>query len=138
MGVSNAVDPDRKACLDSGMIAYKAADLVWATRIKETAEALGLSARPTRSVETLRERLADSDVRALVVDLDAGDAVEFLAEGSAAIAEAGRRVRVVAFGPHVKKDLLQDARDAGAAEVMTNGAFASDLPEILIRLEGRG
>lgn len=133
------------------MIAYAAADLIWATRIKATAEAVGLSARPVRSVEMLLERFADSDVRALVVDLSAADlALELIRKvreleagerpGSPSESAPGRArasVRVLAFGPHVAKELFQAARDAGADEVMPNGAFDRSMPEILLALETR-
>src|SRR5688572_17399647 len=53
------------------MIVYCAADLLWATRIKATADSLAIPCRPARSVDMLKARLADSDVRAVIVDLDA-------------------------------------------------------------------
>lgn len=56
------------------MILYLCADLLWGTRIKSTADAIGVPCRPARTPDMLRARLADSPVRALIVDLDAGDA----------------------------------------------------------------
>lgn len=53
------------------MIVFHAADLLWASKIKGTAEALGLPARPVRTLEMLEARLGDSPVTALIVDLDA-------------------------------------------------------------------
>jgi hypothetical protein len=41
----------------------------------------------------------------------------------------------MAWGPHVAKDLLQAARDAGADEVMTNGAMEHNLEDVLLRLD---
>lgn len=129
------------------MIAYTAADLIWASRIKATAEAMGLSARPVRSGEMLRQRFADSDVRALVVDLAAaGLALELIRQvrereaGERPVSAPGSkiaRVRVLAFGPHVEKALFQAARDAGADEVLPNGAFDRSMPDILLALETR-
>lgn len=137
------------------MIAYFASDLVWATRIKSTAEALGLAARPVRSVDMLRDRFMDSAVTSLVVDL-AGDvplALDIVREtrrlcrelggsttgggGNKArpLGTAGGPVRIVAFGPHVEREALQAARDAGADDVMTRGAFSNNLPDVLVRLE---
>jgi hypothetical protein len=55
------------------MVLYCAADLLWATRIKSTADALGVPCRPARTVEMLEARLSDSPVRALLVDLEAGE-----------------------------------------------------------------
>ncbi|MEM1329062.1 MAG: hypothetical protein AAGG07_00730 [Planctomycetota bacterium] len=118
------------------MILYKAADLIWATRIKETADALGLPCRPARNPDMLDARLAEGPVAAFLLDLHADDALDLLMHLRAA--DASPKPRVLAFGPHVRKELLQAARDGGADEVMTNGAFEHDLPEVLIRLAGRG
>jgi hypothetical protein len=118
------------------MILYAAADLVWASKIKATADALGVPARPVRTLEMLEARLGDTSPVALLVDLDKGE------EGLALIqrlrgptaTDAQRAVRVLAWGPHVAKDLLQSAREAGADDVMTRGAFDAHLEEVLLRL----
>ena len=114
------------------MILYAAADLLWATRIKATADALGVPCRPARNAAMLRARLADSPVRALIVDLEAETGLDLIA---LARAEGGSGVRVLAFGPHVQKDRLQAARDAGADEVLTRGAFDHALPDLLVSLD---
>jgi len=125
------------------MILFKAADLLWATRIKQTADALGLPCRPARTPDMLRDRLADSEVAALLVDLaaeqDALDLVRWLRDQERAGDGGGPGpVRVVAFGPHVRKDLFDQARDAGADEVLTNGALDANLGDVLLSLAGRG
>lgn len=115
------------------MIAYFAADLLWATRIKGCAEDMGIPARPVRSPEMLGARLADSDVRALVVDLDSPETAlalirhlrEYEAQGG------GRRVRIVAFGPHVGVEALNAASAAGADKVLARGAFSAHMPALL-------
>ncbi|MEI7658494.1 MAG: hypothetical protein WCK33_10550 [Phycisphaerae bacterium] len=121
------------------MILFAAADLIWATRIKGVADALDVPARPARDLGMLEARLADCEVCGMVVDLDKeADAIELirrLRDPRATPAE--RAIRIVAFGPHVRRDLLQQARDAGADEVMTRGAFDHGLDVILLRLAGR-
>lgn len=116
------------------MVLYSAADLIWASKIKGVADQLGVACRPVRSTQMLAERLADSDVRGLVLDLDAPDRAWELLGHLAQSPEVRRGVRVVAFGPHVAKDLLQEARDRGADEVMTRGAFDHQLPDLLVAL----
>ena len=120
------------------MILYQAADLLWATRIKGTAEALGIAARPARTVEMLEARLADSPVRALVVDLDAPEAalllINRLRGPNATPTE--RSVRLLAFGPHVAVEAFEAARRAGADRVLARGAFARHLPDWLKALDG--
>lgn len=120
------------------MILYLAADLIWASKIKATADALGVACRPVRNMEMLEARLADSEVRALVVDLDVAEMaltmVKRVKGDGEAGKEAGRAIRVLAFGPHVVRDALQAARDAGADEVLTRGAFDHNMDDILIAL----
>ncbi len=120
------------------MILYHAADLFWATRIKGTAEALGIAARPARTVEMLEARLADSPVKALVVDLDAlQTAVELIQHLRGPNATPPQRaVRVLAFGPHVATEAFEAARLAGADRVLARGAFARHLPDWLRALDG--
>jgi len=109
-------------------ILYCAADLIWATRIKATAEALSLNARPVRNADMLTARLADSQIRGLILDLDAGPvAFDLLAQARVAT----NPIPVVVFGPHVAVDLLERARAGGADQVMPRGAFDKGLPEIL-------
>jgi len=132
------------------MILYLAADLIWATKIKGAADALDLPCRPVRDLAMLEARLADSPVRALLLDLDASDTalamLERLRSGRpvdpppAADATATTdpaRIRTIAFGPHVAKDLFQQARDAGADEVLPRGALERSLPDVLLALAGR-
>lgn len=122
------------------MILYMAADLIWATRIRCSAEALGITARPVRDLEALKARLHDSEPVALLVDLDnAPLAIEMIRHlRGDSNNERHLRIRLVAWGPHVAKDLLQQARHAGADEVLPRGVFEHHLDEILLRLAGRG
>lgn len=121
------------------MILYVCTDLLWATRIKSTAEAIGLAARPVRSLEMLEARLADSDVRALVVDLETEDlGLELIARLRGPDAtDADRAVQVLAFGPHVMTELFAKAKQAGADRAIARGGFAANLPEVLKALDGR-
>lgn len=117
------------------MILYFAADLIWASKIKATANALGLAARPVRTLEMLEARLADAEPVALLLDLDAADpALAMLARVRDPARPTARRLKVLAWGPHVATDLLQKARDLGADEVLTRGAFDHAMDDILPRL----
>ena len=121
-------------------ILYLAADLLWASKIKGTADALGVPARPVRTIDMLEARLADCDVKALLLDLDKPEeALQMIARlrGDAA-SDKDKSIRLVAWGPHVAKDLLQQARTAGADEVLTRGAMDHNMQEILLALHARG
>ncbi|QDU71579.1 hypothetical protein [Mucisphaera calidilacus] len=121
------------------MIAYACADLIFATRIRGTAEALGIVSRPTRDTDKLAARLERVDdgkpndpVTALLIDLDLGDqAIELIRYA----VNHPARPTVIAFGAHVAADLLQAAADAGADPVMTRGSFTSNLPNLLQQLD---
>jgi hypothetical protein len=122
------------------VVLYFAADLLWATRIKATADALSIPCRPARNLDTLRARMADSDVRGLIVDLDAPEvALSLVAalrgEGDRAALDPAKAVRIVAFGPHVESELLEKARQTGADVVLARGVFDRRLQEILRELE---
>jgi hypothetical protein len=120
------------------MILYLAADLIWSTKIKGTADALGIPCRPARTLEMLEARLADSPVTAVVVDLDKPEeSLAFIQRlrGEAATPEH-RKIRVLAWGPHVATELLAQAKAAGADLVMTRGAFDHQMLEVLKRLGG--
>lgn len=129
------------------MVLYVASDLLWSTRIKSAADALGIPSRPARTLEALRARLSDSPVRALIVDLEADGAIDLIRAARAPEGVAKTppdspssqppapppRLRILAFGPHVATGLFQQARDAGADEVLARGAFDRRLHEVLER-----
>lgn len=116
------------------MVLYHAADLLWATKIKKTGEARGIACRPVRSIEMLDARLADSPVRGLVVDLDAAEAALELIRALRA-RPAAHHVRVLAFGPHIATEALEQARIAGADVVLARGAFDRRLDACLSELD---
>jgi hypothetical protein len=135
------------------LVVYCAGDLLWATKIKSTAEALGIACRPTRDVAMLEARLADSRVVAALVDLESGAAGRAIVErlrgvratggaggagGAAAVWGVGGvgGVKVVVFGPHVDVEGLRWAKAAGADAVMARGALHAGLPGVLRALVG--
>jgi ribosomal protein L12E/L44/L45/RPP1/RPP2 len=121
------------------MVLFCAADLLWATRIKSTADALGVPCRPARTVEILAARLADSDIKGVIVDLEAGEnalaIIRALRAAGPGDSPPEKRIPVVAFGPHVGVEAMAAAREAGAERVLARGAFDRGLPDILRALE---
>ncbi len=129
------------------MVLYVASDLLWSTRIKSAADALGIPSRPARTLEALRARLLDSPVRALIVDLEAEGAIDLIIAARAADNTGetpdspssqpseprapAPRLHILAFGPHVATALFEQARKAGADEVIARGAFDRRLPDLL-------
>jgi hypothetical protein len=125
------------------MIAYFAADLVWATRIKACADDLGIAARPVRNLDMLAARLADSPVRGLIVDLDQPEtalalirrAIEWQTQKAVENPDESTAIRLVAFGAHVETQALGEARSLGCDAVLTRGAFHSRLADVLREIE---
>ena len=117
------------------MIVYCCADLIFATKVSSTCDALGAVSRPARNVEMLQKRLdrvddgkANDAVALLLIDLDMGEpALELLQQARAHNAA----LPIITWGPHVAVDLLKAAGEAGASEVMTRGSFTAKLPEII-------
>lgn len=117
------------------MIVYGCPDLMFASKIKATADAEGLPSRPVRNADMLQRRLDQVDdgklnepVSLVIIDLGLEDA------GLAMIRQAKAHdpaLPVVAYGSHVLVEQLEAAKTAGADQVMTNGGFTAQLPEVL-------
>ncbi len=124
------------------MIVYFAADLLWASKIKAHSEAIGIHARPVRDVSMLEARLADSDVRGMVVDLDAPETafalLAKLREHAETVSKQGKNAtfRTAAFGPHVDTVSLHRAQTEGVGIVLTRGAMERSMERVLRALEG--
>ncbi len=120
------------------IILYCAADLLWATKIKETGKALGIECRPARNLEMLEARLADSVIGGVLLDLDAGE-IAFMLLGRLRSGMGERTARehaipVIVFGPHVEVGKLRAAAEAGASAVLARGALHRGLPQVLTDL----
>lgn len=104
-------------------------DLIFATRIRTTAEDLGVLLRCVRTVEGLTAALTEHSVERVIVDLNA-DRVDVCA--AIRVARAAPSVkRVVAYVSHVQADLAESARQAGATRVLARSAFVAELPALL-------
>lgn len=119
---------------DASMLIYCCADLIFATKVKATADAAGKPARPARDATMLQARLEQVEdgrinepVTGVIVDLDLGDTALALIDQVRAHAP---QLPVVAFGPHVAVALLETARQRGA-HVLTRGAFTAQLPQLV-------
>jgi DNA-binding NarL/FixJ family response regulator len=104
-------------------------DLIFATKITSTASALGVAVKTVRSIEKLRERLNTLEHETVLIDLNS-EGVDVL-EAIRAAKAAAHRPRVIAYASHVQADLIAQARQAGADEVMARSAFVQKLPALL-------
>jgi DNA-binding NarL/FixJ family response regulator len=101
-------------------------DLIFETKIRSTAQALGIETTVLRSVAALDTELERTRPRLLVVDLNTAG-VESVAAGNVHTP----RPYVVAYVSHVDQDLAKQATEAGADQVMPRSRFTAELPRIL-------
>jgi CheY-like chemotaxis protein len=106
-------------------------DLLFRSKISETANTLGVEALFPRSSKKLVEKVHESPPDLLVLDLNSArfEPLQLLKQLKSD--EASRGVPVVGFLSHVQKDLALSARKAGCDRVMARSAFTKDLPKIL-------
>ena len=106
-------------------------DLLFRSKISETAGALGVEATFPRSPEKLVEQATQSPPDLLVLDLNSTRFEPLGLLGRLKSGEATKNVPVVGFLSHVQKDLAVAARESGCDRVMARSAFTKDLPQIL-------
>ncbi len=104
-------------------------DLMTTSRIQGAAAGAGVDVVHAFNVESLLQRLSVAAGEAqplIVVDLQARGV-----EWADALQKLTSLGRVLAFGPHVWKEQLDLARDAGCDPVLTNGEFYGRLGQWL-------
>ena len=109
------------------MILALVSDLLFTSKIRETAATLGLPVETVRTADALLARAPAATVvivHLIAHGLDAAPALR-------ALRAAAPTARLVAFGPHTAEDLLASARAAGADAVLTHGQLAKQLPSLL-------
>jgi PleD family two-component response regulator len=106
-------------------------DLLFRSKISETALNLGIEAAFPRNPKRLLEALRESPPDLLVLDLNSARFEPLTLLKDVRSDEATRDVPTVGFLSHVQKDLAVAAREAGCDRVIARSAFTKDLPRIL-------
>lgn len=106
-------------------------DLLFRSKISETAAQLGIEASFPRSPKKLEDALKGSPPDLLILDLNSSrfEPLELLQAVKSE--EATRDVKTLGFLSHVQKDLAVAAKEAGCDRVMARSAFTRDLPKML-------
>ncbi|CAA9457979.1 MAG: hypothetical protein AVDCRST_MAG37-3309 [uncultured Rubrobacteraceae bacterium] len=122
---------DRGACSVARRVVAAVEDLLFRSKISETANTLGVEALFPRSPKKLIEQASSSPPDLLVLDLNSAryEPLSLLREIKSD--QALRDVPVVGFLSHVQKDLAVAAREFGCDRVMARSAFTKNLPEVL-------
>ena len=103
-------------------------DLIFRSRIRQTAEALGVPLTVAADEAALRKALDGDPVGLVVVDLAVGSIDPAAA---IALARAHGAERTIAFVSHVDEESKRRAAEAGCEEILPRSAFTRDLPRIL-------
>ena len=106
-------------------------DLLFKSKISETASQLGIEAAFPRSPKKLLGALRESPPDLLVLDLNSARFEPLRLLGEVKSDEAMRGIPTVGFLSHVQKDLAVAAREAGCDRIVARSAFTRDLPRIL-------
>ena len=98
---------------------------MFSTRVRDAAASLGHHCEMVGRAADVPSRLDGTDLVIIDLMVPGGGALEAV--------EAARSagVAVVAYGEHVRADVLQAARDAGADDVLTRSEFTRRLPALL-------
>ena len=100
---------------DAAVVVFLSGDLMFASRIRAAAETHGFEFHLSSSLPSLPQ------IAFVVVDLSTrSGAVEGLVERCAEICP---EAKVIAYGPHVHVDRLDQARRSGIEIVLTRGQF---------------
>ncbi len=106
-------------------------DLLFKSKISETANTLGVEALFPRSPKKLFSEVQSFPPDLLILDLNSSRFEPLKLLQDIKSDENLRGVPVVGFLSHVQKDLAVAAREYGCDRIMARSAFTRDLPEIL-------
>lgn len=106
-------------------------DLLFRSKISETADRLGIEALFPRNPRKLVAEAQGTPPDLLILDLNSArfEPLELLEQLKGD--DTLRGVPVVGFLSHVQRDLAIAARESGCDRVIARSAFTRDLPEIL-------
>ena len=107
------------------------ADLLFASRVKSTATAVGARVQLVRTADEMVRAATQESPALIVIDLDIRtlDPIELIKRLRAD--DQPVSAPILAYVSHVREDLIEAAREAGADQVMARGAFARNLAAIL-------
>jgi hypothetical protein len=110
-------------------VVYLVQDMLFTSKIRETAKSFGLSVQSFRDPTALVLGAASGDVKLVIVDLRLPLALDALS--ALAADPAAKAVPSVGFIDHEKTDVMDLATARGCGQVMAKGQFANGLPRLL-------
>ena len=114
------------------VVYYLTRDLLFSSRITSAARASGIEVTLFSRGDLLEAQLGVAAPLAILVDLEHPDAT--VTERLAAWRSQVPGAKWIAYGPHVKEDLLLGAQAAGCDVVMSRGQFDKQILPYLLAL----
>jgi CheY-like chemotaxis protein len=107
-------------------------DLLFLSKIQQTAQHLGVTVKTAQPADLLRPGIEDAP-NALLIDLNhrSGKALEVLRTLKCDAKTKG--IPIIGFVSHVQNEVIAAARKAGCDLVLARSAFTSQLPSLLQR-----
>ncbi|HEY5074522.1 MAG TPA: hypothetical protein VII34_07460 [Pyrinomonadaceae bacterium] len=106
-------------------------DLFFASKIRGTAEELGVRPRFARSVEVMLDAARRDQPALIICDLQSEKVDPMDLAKQLKADEQLRSIPLLGFFSHVQTELQQQAEQAGYDQVIPRSAFSRDLGEIL-------
>ncbi len=106
-------------------------DLMFASKIRATAEHLGIDVRFARNADAAVEIVRAEEPSLIIVDLHSQRCDPFALAETLHADEALHTAPLVGFFSHVQTDLMRRAERAGFDQVLPRSAFTKNLPKIL-------
>lgn len=118
------------------MILAAVDDLIFLSKIEETAKLLGISVEAV-GLLSAGSRAVEASASGLLIDLNdrSGKAVEVI--GKLKSDPAAAPIPVIGFLSHIQVELADSARRAGCDMVLARSAFVKQLPQLLKKLDDR-
>jgi CheY-like chemotaxis protein len=107
-------------------------DLLFASRITSTGQALRLPIKSARNSELLKKLVEQEKPRCLLIDLS-NPGLEIAALIADVRTSCSPTPRIVAYGSHVDTETLRKAREAGCDIVLPRSKFVEQLPTDLTK-----
>jgi hypothetical protein len=110
-------------------VLYLTSDLLFSSRVASVARQCGANLVVVGSLDRLREMLAAGPSSGVIIDLEHREADP--AAIATMVGEVTPGPTVIAYGPHVKEQLLAAARDNGFDTVLSRGQFDQRMGPLL-------
>jgi len=106
-------------------------DLIFATRIRSTAESLGAACLVVATNDGIATALSRADIDLVIVDMHVSSMSP--TEAIRLVKQLRTGARVVAYFSHVQTDLMRAAQEAGADDVWPRSKFVQELQGLFRR-----